>query len=136
MTLALLVFCGGCGKEQRFATQFRAAASAYAEALEAYQSQDYATALEYFTAAIDESGLDADHYADALLRTAECHVELGNFNEAAAVLDLLEPNAPEPEQVHLVRCKLYSKQGDAAKARSAYEAARAINPSIEPPVEL
>jgi hypothetical protein len=40
------------------------------------------------------------------------------------------------DQFLLVRCKLYSKQGDPAKARAAFDAARQINPKVEPPVSF
>ena len=136
LTFGALVLALGCGKTQMPPTQLRNAETAYSEAVEAFQEKDYATALERFNAAIEETGLNPDLFAHALLRSADCHIELGNLEEAAIVLDELEPNAPELDQFHLVRCKLYAKQGDAAKARTAYEAAREINPAVEPPVAL
>src|SRR5262249_15670300 len=105
-------------------------------AVEALQARDYAAALEYFNAAIEAAGLNADLFAEAQLRSAECHIELGNLDEAAAVLAALADHAPEMDQSHLVCSQRYSRQGDAAKARAAYEAAREINPAAEPPVKL
>jgi predicted negative regulator of RcsB-dependent stress response len=104
--------------------------------VEALQAKDYAAALEHFNGAIEEGGLNADLLAEAELRCAECHIELGNLDEAAAVLEALSDHAPQMDQYHLLCCKLYSKQGDAAKARAEYEAAREINPAVEPPVKL
>jgi len=132
----LLACCAGCGRAQIPARQVKSAESAYSEAVEAQQSKDYATALELFNTAIDEAGLNPDLLGDALLRSADCHVELGNFNEAATVLDSLQENAPEMDRFHLVRCKLYVKQGDPVKARAAFDAAREINPRVEPPVKF
>src|SRR5205823_4090826 len=109
---------------------------AFMEAQEALHQKDYASALEQFDAAIQGGGLNADLLGEAMLRTAECHVELGNYEEAANVLDSLEDRAPEMDQFHLVRCKLYAKRGDSAKARTAFDAARAINPKVEPPVSF
>jgi tetratricopeptide (TPR) repeat protein len=126
----------GCGSRQMPADQLRSAESSYSAAMEALQGKDYATALEHFNAAIEEAGLNADLLGEALLRSAECHIELGNLDEAAAVLESLADRAPEMDQYHLVCCKLYAKQGNAAKARAAYEAAREINPEIQPPVAL
>lgn len=136
LTFGVLVTLAGCSKTQMPASQLRNAETAYSEAVEALQNNDYASALEWFNAAIEETGLNPDLYADALLRSAECHIELGNLDEATAVLDSLEANAPELDQLYLVRCKLYAKQGDSAKARAAFDAARAINPAAEPPVQL
>lgn len=113
--------------------QIRSSESAHLLALEAWQSKDYAQALEHFQEAIEGEGLNADLIAEALLHTAECHVELGNLDEAAEVLEGLKDQAPELDQFHLVRCKLYVKQGDISKARTEFEAARAINPGLEPP---
>ena len=134
--LILLTSFAGCGNKQISAPVVLSAEQAYADALEALQSKDYATALDQFDAAIQGGGLNPDLLGEALLRTAECHVELGNYEEAAAVLDSLEDRAPEMDPYHLVRCKLYAKQGDSAKARAAFDAARAINPKIEPPVSF
>jgi tetratricopeptide (TPR) repeat protein len=117
-------------------SQLQNSEASYSAAIEALQARDYATALEHFNAAMEEAGLNADLLAEAQLRCAECHIELGNLEEAAAVLEALADHAPELDQYHLVCCKLYSKQGDAAKARAAYEAAREINPAVEPPVKL
>jgi Tfp pilus assembly protein PilF len=136
IALCLPVFLAGCGSRQIPASQLQSSESSYSAAVEALQARDYAAALEHFNAAIEEAGLNADLYAEALLRSAECHIELGNLDEAAAVLESLADRAPEMDQYHLVCCKLYSKQGDPAKARAAYEAAREINPSVEPPVKL
>jgi tetratricopeptide (TPR) repeat protein len=134
--LVLLVVCAGCGKPQMSAPQIASAESAYSDALEALQSQDYAAALEHFNTAINEAGLNPDLLCDAFLYSAECHIELGNLEEAAAVLESLEGHAPEMDKFHLVRCKLYAKQGDDAKARAALNAAREINPHVEPPLRL
>jgi tetratricopeptide (TPR) repeat protein len=136
LAFGVLIVLIGCGKTQMPASQLRNAETAYSEAVDALQEKDYATALERFNAAIDEGGLNPDMFADALLRSAECHIELGNLEDAAGVLDSLEANAPELDQFHLVRCKLYSKQGDIAKARAAFQAAREINPTVELPVTL
>ena len=132
----LIASCAGCGKAQIPAREVRGAEDAYAEAQEALKQKDYATALDQFEAAIQGGGLNPDLLSEALLRKAECHVELGNYDEAAELLDSLEDQAPELDQVHLVRCKLYAKQGDSAKARAAFDAARAINPKVEPPPNL
>jgi Tfp pilus assembly protein PilF len=132
----LLVWLAGCGSRQMPASQLRSSQSSYAAAVEALEAKDYAAALDHFTTAIDEAGLNADQFAEAQLRSAECHIELGNLEEAAAVLEALSDHAPEMDQYHLVCCKLYSKQGDTAKARAAYEAAREINPTVEPPIKL
>lgn len=136
IALLMLVSCGGCSKSQMPASQVMSAESDYSEALEAFQAKDFATALERFNSAIEGVGLNPDLLGVALLRSADCHVELGNLEEAAAVLESLEENAPEMDQFHLVRCKLYSKQGDSTKARAEFDAARAINPRLEPPVTL
>jgi len=135
-TISLLAVLAGCGQVQIPASQLQSSESSYTAAVEALHARDYATALEQFNAAIDGAGLNPDLLAEALLRSAECHIELGNLEEAASVLESLVDHAPEMDQYHLVCCKLYSKQGDAAKARAAYEAAREINPSVEPPVKL
>jgi tetratricopeptide (TPR) repeat protein len=136
LTLGAMVLLIGCGSNQMPASQVRNAVVSYSEAVEAQREGDYATALSLYNAAIDEGGLDSDQHADALLRSAECCIELGNLDDAAAALDLLEANAPELEQFYLIRCKLYARQGDSAKAQAAYEAAREINPTAEPPVKL
>jgi len=115
------------------APQLMSAELAYSEALEAFEAKDFATALEHFNLAIEEAGLNPDLLGDALLRAADCQVELGNFEEAAAALDSLEGNAPELDRFHLVRCKLYAKQGNSAKARTEFDAARQINPNVQPP---
>ena len=134
--LLLLFLCVGCGRTQMSADQIRGGESAHLLALEAWQSKDYAKALEHFTEAVESEGLNADLIAEALLRMAECHVELGNLDEASDVLANLEEQAPDMDQFHLVRCKLYAKQGDGPKARAEFEAARAINPALEPPTRL
>jgi len=134
--LGVALLLTGCGKTQMSAVQLRDAEAAYTEAVDAHSEKDYATALERFNAAIDEGGLNPDMFADALLRSADCHIELGNLDDASVVLDSLEANAPELDQFHLVRCKLYSKQGDIAKARAAFQAAREVNPAVEAPVAL
>jgi len=134
--IALLVCLAGCGRGLAPAAQLRTSEAAYTEAMEALEEKDYATALERFEAAIQEAGLNADLFAEALLRSAECHVELGNLDAATEVLESLADHAPDMDRYHLVCCKLYLKQGDSAKARAAYEAARQINPAAEPPVPL
>lgn len=136
LTLCVLVWLAGCGTRQMPASKLRSSQTSYTAAMEALQANDYAAALEHFDAAIEEAGLNADQFAEAQLRSAECHIELGNLDEAAAVLEALADNAPEMDQYHLVCCKLYSRRGDAAKARAAYEAAREINPTVEPPIKL
>ena len=134
--VCLLMALAGCGKSQMPAAQLQSSESSYSAAVEALEAKDYATALDRFNAAIEEAGLNADLLAEALLRSAECHIELGNLDEAASVLESLADRAPEMDQYHLVCCKLYAKQGDAEKARAAFQAAREINPAVEAPVKL
>ena len=45
-------------------------------------------------------------------------------------------NPTSLDQFHLVRCKLYAKQGDRAKARAEFEEARKVNRQIERPDAL
>jgi len=136
LTIGLLAVLAGCSKVQIPASQLQSSEASYEAAVEALRAKDFAAALEKFNAAIDEAGLNADLLAEAMLRSAECHIELGNLDEAAAVLEGLSDHAPEMDQYHLVCCKLYSKQGDAEKARAAFQAAREINPAVEAPVKL
>jgi hypothetical protein len=44
----LLVCCAACGRARVPAPQVRSAESAYSDAVEAQQSKDYASALEFF----------------------------------------------------------------------------------------
>ena len=136
LVVGVMIALAGCGKSQIAPVRLQNAESAYSDAKEALEEKDYATALERFSTAIEEAGLNPDLLADAMLRTAECHIELGNLNDAAEVLESLADRAPEMDQYHLVCCRLYAKQGDSAKARAAYDAAREINPSVEPPLGL
>jgi len=133
----LMTICiAGCSKPHVAPDLIRSAESAHAQGLEAMESHDYATALEQFTEAIESGGLNADQAAAALLLSADCHVELGHLDDAASVLASLEDQSPEEDQFHLVRCKLFARQGDAAKAHAEFEVARRINPAVQPPTVL
>ena len=132
----MLLFCGGCGKPQLSESMISGAQSAYTDAIDAWKAKDYSTAVENFDLAIQDQGLDADQFCEALLRRAECHVELGHVDEAAADLETIADRVPQMDQFHLVRCKLYAKQGDSAKAQAEFEEARKINPQVERPAAL
>src|SRR5262249_23587392 len=127
-----LMFCAACSRTQMPENQIRDAQAAYIDGMDALASNDFGLALEQFEAALGIGGLSADQFGEAMLHSAECHIELGNFEDAAGVLDSLEAQATDLDQLYLARCKLYAKQGDMSKARVEFEAARKLNPEVQP----
>jgi Tfp pilus assembly protein PilF len=63
-------------------------------------------------------------------------IELEDLDGAATDLEAVADRVPDLDQYHLVRCKLYAKQGDTAKAQAEFEEAQKINPQVEQPAGL
>jgi tetratricopeptide (TPR) repeat protein len=109
----------------------RSAYANYGEGLTAFESNDRATALTKFTAALEGGGLNPDAACDARVKRAVCLAAAGKYDEALADLEKNGPGASNPEAVEAARSYLYRKQGKAAEAQAALAKARRYNPRIQ-----
>lgn len=132
---SLTLFALGCGAEVSPA-KLAASEGALDRGLAAYEQEDWATADQELTAAIDGVGMQPDLYERAMLTRARARIQAGRLDEASLDLAFLAQEATEMDQVWATRGELALKQGNKAAATEAYREARKLNRQIELPAEL
>jgi tetratricopeptide (TPR) repeat protein len=126
----------GCGGNEIDATTILSAQQSYDQGLTQYEAGDYAAAKTSLDAAIENpAGLDADAYADVLLRRAICSAIAGNLEEAEKDIAQAEQGATAMELVYVAKGVVATKKGDAAGGQSFFKQAKQINPKIVIPTE-
>jgi tetratricopeptide (TPR) repeat protein len=131
--LALLTIsafgCNAPGEEHE--NLRRTAYTSYGEGVAAFNSNDRATALTKFTAALEGGGLNPDVACDARVKLAVCLAASGKYDEALATLEKVGAGAPNPDAVEAARSYIFKKQGNAAQSRAALAKARQYNPKVQ-----
>jgi Tfp pilus assembly protein PilF len=127
--IACLVGCGGTSSTE--SVDMRAeAGNAYAEAVKAFDSKDYATAKPLFDNAL-QGGLYSDFIGPARVRRAVCMAESGDFEGANAELTALEGGAPNVDEIFAARSFMLAKQGKLAESKAAWAQAIRYNPKVK-----
>ena len=130
---SLLITVTGCGAGPVAPGKIAHAQEAYDTGVQAFESEDFPTAISRLTEAIETPGLLPDLIVQAYLTRARCHAETGDFPAALADLAVAEEGAGDLDQLHVVRGIVLRKQGDASAARTEFEKARQINPRVQLP---
>jgi tetratricopeptide (TPR) repeat protein len=128
---AALWLLAGCGGQTEVVNTRQNAYAAAAQADQAFQSRDYATAAERYAVAVNGGGLNPDAYASAAVKLAVSYGALKKFDEAHAMLDKLEQGAPNLDEINAARSFVFKKQGKAAEARAAFAKAKRFNPRVQ-----
>ena len=124
---ALLLVAVGIGCQKQAAPDvFANSQNSYAEAQTLIQNKEYEAAVELLTAAITGGGLDPEFFGQARLQRATCLARLGRYQEAYADLEIAAQGAA-PDQVHLVRCFVYEKEGKKSEAADEFRKAKSFN---------
>lgn len=132
--LLTLSFVGGCGGSA--SSNVSSGEGSVTKGLEAIEKADWAAAETELSAAIADGALQPDMSEKAMLSLAKARIELGKLDDAAKDIAQLEQGAAEMDQVWLVKCALAIKQGDSAKAKSAFAEAKKHNPDVTAPAGL
>lgn len=103
------------------------AQQAYDEALQAFASQDFATAKSHLDTAIATGDLYRDVLPTAYVMRAICSASAADFAAAHADLDAMVKGAPNLDEVFAARSYVLEKQGKTKEAKSAWAKARRIN---------
>ena len=125
LLLALVTL--GCGGPGGNPADREAANRDYNEAVAALQSQDFQTAVDKFSRALETGYLNADRYVDASVQRAIGLAGLGDFDAAHAALDELEKDAQVIEVSYAARGFIFEKQGRKKQAAAAWKKARRSN---------
>ena len=133
--LLMLALLGGCGGGASSSTVASSEGSV-TKGLEAADKEDWAAAETELSAAIANGALQPDMSEKAMLNLAKARIALGKLDDAAKDIAQLEQGAAEMDQVWLVKCALAIKQGDSAKAKSAFAEAKKLNPDVKAPPGL
>jgi Tfp pilus assembly protein PilF len=131
----LSLFAVGCSGEVPPA-KLAASEGALDRGLAAFDQQDWATADQELTTALDGAGLQPDLYERAMLLRARARIQAGRLDEASLDLTLLAQGAADMDQVWAARGELALKQGDKTAATEAYREAQKLNRQITLPAEL
>jgi tetratricopeptide (TPR) repeat protein len=129
--IAILLLTGCSSSDADNAAIRQSASDAYSAGIQAFDAKDYPKAVESFSVAISQGGLNPDSYTDAAVKLAVGYGATGKFDEAAQLLDNLERGAPELDLVYAARSYVLAKQGKLAESRAALAKARQYNRTVQ-----
>ncbi len=96
-------------------------------------SGDFEGANTQINAAINEPGLDADQYCEALLIRAQCLAESGDLDAAEKDLAEAEMGAPSEVKLLLARAFVLHRKGERAAASKEFARAKRLDSSLKSP---
>ncbi len=127
--LLLSMATGGCQKGTDPQAVSHASVS-YEEATKLFQARKFEEAAAAYASAMRGGVLNVDSYCDAATRRAECLARLGQFDEAHQLLQDMEKGAPNLADVHITRCFVFEKQGNASQANDQLRLAHQYDSAI------
>ncbi len=128
--LTALVCVSGCGSGQMKSTDIAASTQTFDDAVAKLSAKDYAGAKELAEAGLKSGGLSADQASELLLVLVEAAIGAGELDLADAKLAEAESVANDMARVFVLKGLLARKRGDQAKAQTAFDQARSLDPNI------
>lgn len=127
MTIATI----GCGSSEIDGSTIATAQQNYDAAVVAFEGADYTAARTSLDEALkNPAGLNADTFADALLKRSICLSFAGELEAAEADITAAEQGATDMALVYVARGVLLAKQGDEAGAKKEFANAKRENPKV------
>lgn len=134
MILSTCFVCAnGCGSGQMKATDIAASTQTFEDAVAKLSAKDYAGAKESAEVALKGGGLSSDQASELLLVLVEAAIGVGDLELAEAKLAEAESFANDMARVFVLKGLLARKRGDQAKAQTAFDQARSLDPNIRIP---
>ncbi len=94
---------------------------------------DRSAALPLLETALEQTGLNVDQYAEALLYRAQCYAEAGQLEQANADLQEAEMGAPDPALMMHSKGVVLSAEGKDSEAKKAFSQAKRLDKSLNLP---
>lgn len=128
----LLLLAAGC-RQEISSSQVASAQEGLGKARQLITDGDFEAALPLVGRAVDDPGLDADQYVEAVVLRARCYAETGEIEKAKADLAEAEQGDPDQALLHLTRGVILLRQGDTAESKREFSKAKRLNPSLTIP---